>query len=506
MMKNRTPILIMVLLGISFLFLLSFYPSKIPAPWFDEGWTLAVARNWVNTGQYARLLNDKPISAVGMAWNFPVTGPIALSFHLFGIGVWQGRLPSTLFTTTSILLVYLLGRQMYGERIAVAAILVLLLGFPFSLMEGRQAIGEPAMIFYLLAGFYTFWMFLENRSILSIGGSVLFWGAALTSKQQPLPFWFLSIFTVVIYSGVRRDRSIFGASIGAILGTLIVWRGMLGIQAWLEAGLPLYGAPMQGLLSVTGWVPVWEIRIRALTITTQFALPLILGSGYVLFQEIVDWKMRLNEGPLRYLRLAYWCLTISWLSWYATLAMSWERYLYPVTFFGSIFVAVFISRITDDFKFSQVVSRAGKILHRSQFKYENLQALLVILIFSYMGGVVIKNFTFAVPNNDAKTIAEYLNHSTPPDALLETYDSELLFLVQRRFHFPPDQIQVELNKRAFLGQNIAIPYDPMLANPDYLVVGPFSRLWKLYDSVLAQQNFWQLVYKLPSYSVYQRVP
>jgi 4-amino-4-deoxy-L-arabinose transferase-like glycosyltransferase len=185
MMKNRTPLLVMLLLGISFLLLLSFYPSMIPAPWFDEGWTLAVARNWVKTGHYARLLNDKPISAIGMAWNFPVTSPIALSFHLFGIGVWQGRLPSTIFTIASILLVYLLGRQMYGERIAVTAILVLLLGFPFPLTEGRQAIGEPAMIFYLLAGFYTFWMFLEKRSILSIGGSMLFWGAALTSKQQP---------------------------------------------------------------------------------------------------------------------------------------------------------------------------------------------------------------------------------------------------------------------------------------------------------------------------------
>jgi hypothetical protein len=123
-----------------------------------------------------------------------------------------------------------------------------------------------------------------------------------------------------------------------------------------------------------------------------------------------------------------------------------------------------------------------------------------------MGGVVIRNFALAVPKNDAKKIAEYLNHSTPSDALLETYDSELLFLVQRRFHFPPDQLQVELNKRTFLGQNIAIPYDPMLANPDYLVVGPFSRMWKLYDSILVQQNFWQLVYELPSYSVYQRVP
>lgn len=505
MMKHRALLWIMILLGISFLFLCSFRPSQMPPPWFDEGWTLSVARTWVETGQYARLLSGEPVSAAGMTWNFPVTGPVALSFRLLGIGIWQGRLPSALFTIASIWLIYLLARRMYGERIAVAAVLVLILGFPFPLLLGRQAIGEPAMIFYLLAGYYAFWMFLEGRSILSIAGSMLVWGAALATKLQTLPFWIVSMLAVVMFAGLRRDRFTFGASLGAILGTLGAWRGMLAIQAWLEADLPVYIAPMQGLLTVTGWVPIREIRIQAVNSIIFFATPLILGFGYILSQEIHAWKMKANQGRLPYLRLAHGCLTISWLSWYAALAMPWDRYLYPVVFFGSVFVAAFIFRITNGFKFSQLLSLAGKTVHRDQFKRENLQALLVILILSYMGGTSIRNFAVIDANNDAEEIAAYLNHSTSSDTLIETYDSELLFLVQRPFHFPPDQIQVELNKRTFLGQNVAIPYDPMLANPDYLVIGPYSKMWRLYEGVLEQQSLWKLIYELPSYSVYQRV-
>jgi len=496
----------MILLGVSFLFLLSFRPSQTPSLWFDEGWTLSVARTWVETGQYARLLNGEPVSAVGMTWNFPVTGPVALSFHIFGIGVLQGRLPSILFTSASLFLVYLLARQMYDERIAVAALLILLLGFPFPLLIGRQAIGEPAMIFYLLAGFYSFRMFLGSYSILSFGSSMLLWGAALATKLQTLPFWVVSMFAVLVVAGLRRDRFTFGASAGVILGTLVVWQGMLRIQASLEANVPIYSAPMQGLLTVTGWVPVWEIRIQALYAIAFFASPLILGLGYALFREIHAWKMDANPGPLPYLRVAYWSLTISWLFWYAAFAMSWIRYLYPVVFFGSVFVAVFISEITNSFELSRVISLASKTLYRFQLRRENLQALIAILIVSYMViTAIMRNFGLVASSNDTEKIAEYLNHSTPTDALIETYDSELLFLVQRRFHFPPDQIQVELNKRTFLGQNIVIPYDPMIADPDYIVVGSASEMWHLYDSVLAQQNFWELVYESQDYDVYQRI-
>lgn len=503
--KTQTPLWVFILLGFSFLFMLCFRPTEMPPPWFDEGWTLSVARNWMETGKCARLLDGAPISATGMAWNFPVTGPIALSFRLFGVGILQGRVPSALFTIAATFLVYLLAKQMYGAKIAGAAILLIIMGFPFPLIIWRQAIGEPAMIFYLLAGFYAFLEFLKTRSASSILGSMLLWSAALTSKQQTLPFWILSMLTIVLVACFRRDRFTFWACVGIALGTLAMWQGMLMLQHHLEENLMLYGAPMQGLIAVTGWVPVWEIRIHALTATILYCFPLILGLGYAFFQEISNWRMEAANSPLFYMRLAYYSLTISWLVWFAVGAMNWQRYLYPVAFLGNVFVAIFLSKMTNNFESSQIVIRAYELLRRLRFTHKSMQAVLSIVILSYMGTLILITSTSILSNDDTEKIAQYLNQSTPSDVLVETYDSELLFLVQRRFSYPPDQVQVELNKRAFLSQDVDIQYDPMLMDPDYIVVGPSSNMWKLYDSVLAQQKSWELIYEVPNYRVYRQI-
>ncbi|MBS4060349.1 MAG: glycosyltransferase family 39 protein [Bacteroidetes bacterium] len=506
-MKNRIPPYVIIFLGIAFIFLLWFYPSQIPAPWFDEGWTLATARNWIENGQYARLLNNEPISATGMAWNFPVTGPIALSFYFFGFGVWQGRLPNSLFTILSIFFIYLLARKMYNEKIAITSILILLLGFPFPLLYGRQAIGEPAMIFYLLAGYYIFWRHLEKHSIVSFGAGMLLWGLALTSKQQALPFWTLSMVMAVLFASIRRDTFIFWTTLSAVSGTLIAWQGMLKFQHLLEKNLPLYGAPMKGLLGVTGWAPILELRVEALILIVVLALPILIGLIYALFLERSIGEIEENTRPLFYLRLVYWSLISSWLFWFVTLAMPWARYLYPPAFLGSIFIAVLIFKLTDGLNFSRVINSISIMLRKIRFTTEGLKAIFCIILLSYMGSIVINrhSFIFKVPNHDAERIAEYLNQSMPVDAYIETYDSELLFLVQRRFHYPPDQVQVELNKRTFLGQSVEIQYDPMLFDPHYIVVGPFSNMWGLYNSTVAQRDIWKLIYELPGYKVYERV-
>jgi hypothetical protein len=55
---------------------------------------------------------------------------------------------------------------------------------------------------------------------------------------------------------------------------------------------------------------------------------------------------------------------------------------------------------------------------------------------------------------------------------------------------PLDQIHVELIRRTFLYDDATlIDYNPLTANPDYLVVGPHSKQWRLYDDVLKTGAF-----------------
>lgn len=313
---------------------------------------------------------------------------------------------------------------------------------------------------------------------------------------------------VILIAILQRDTFVFQATGIASIGTVIAWRAMLMFQHVLETSLPLYGSPMKGLLQVTGWVPIPEIRMEAMILIAKFSLPLLLGLGYTLLLEQSAWKKkgRGNTGKVFYLWLAYWSFTSSWLFWFATLAMAWDRYLYPASFLGSVFVATLLFKLSQDLNFFQIINSASSMLRTFKIKPEGLAALLYIMLVSYMGSIVLRNFVYLESNGDAQIVAEYLMQSTPADAYIETYDSELLFLVQRRFHYPPDQIQVELNKQRYLHQPTEIQYDPMLAEPDYIVVGPFSQSWGLYDSTVTQEDTWNLIYELPSYKVYERAP
>lgn len=101
------------------------------------------------------------------------------------------------------------------------------------------------------------------------------------------------------------------------------------------------------------------------------------------------------------------------------------------------------------------------------------------------------------------SVANWLNAHAPDNAVIETYDDELFFLLNRPYHYPPDQVSIDITRRTELGQQVTIAYDPLVANPDYLVVGSFSHEAHLYDSVLTSDEFQLLVREGP-YDIYQR--
>jgi hypothetical protein len=63
---------------------------------------------------------------------------------------------------------------------------------------------------------------------------------------------------------------------------------------------------------------------------------------------------------------------------------------------------------------------------------------------------------------------------------------------------------VALNRRLYLGHDVPADYDPLAADPDYLVVGPLGRAWRLYDRAVAAGDF-QPVARFAVYEVLQRV-
>src|SRR2546422_8856901 len=115
-----------ILLAVALLILGLINLDRTPPLYWDEGWTLSVARNWVERGHYGRLLAGQP-APPGLEAAISVTGPVALSFYLFGVGIWQGRLVGVLFMLATLGMTYYLARLLYDRSVAVGTLMALLL-------------------------------------------------------------------------------------------------------------------------------------------------------------------------------------------------------------------------------------------------------------------------------------------------------------------------------------------------------------------------------------------
>jgi 4-amino-4-deoxy-L-arabinose transferase-like glycosyltransferase len=126
-----------------------------PSPIADEGWALSVARTWATTGHYAELVLGEPVAPTALNIGLPAIAPMALSYRLLGVGIWQGRLPSVFWTLGCLLLIFALAGRLYGQKVALYTVVIAILstGWLGPVFFGKQALGEMPALFFTLAGF-----------------------------------------------------------------------------------------------------------------------------------------------------------------------------------------------------------------------------------------------------------------------------------------------------------------------------------------------------------------
>ena len=197
----------------------------------------------------------------------------------------------------------------------------------------------------------------------------------------------------------------------------------------------------------------------------------------------------------------------SWFIWYESLSLGWPRYLFPAAFLGSPFLAAMLYDWTSKFNLAETIKRSAFLLKSRQFNKDKLAALAAILLIVISLGrtlTVLYGAYVVDANNSVRDAIQFLNTQTPPDALIETYESELFGFLKRRYHYPPDQIHVELIRKNSFGEAVAINYDPFEADPDYLVLGRQNRFWDFYDPFVKSGQF-RLIQKYGSYEILERV-
>jgi hypothetical protein len=499
-MSARLPLALLALLAIGL------WHLDAPAAWWDEGWTMSVAQNWVRYGHYGRLLDGRP-APHGLEAAFPATALVALSFRAVGVGLWQARLVGVLCTIAALTLLWMIARRLYNRATAWATLgtLLLLSAHPqlHPLIIGRQVLAEMPMLMYLLAGYLACLAALRGRTWL-LALAMLGWALGICAKAQALPFWLLSLLLPLLAALYWRQWRMAGLLAAGLVGAYVAARGLIWLQALLLRGHTLPATPLDGLYQVIALVLDWPQRWFALQTTLTFGLPTLLGLGYAGWRALGGLR-RAAPQPEDALRLALLSFAGSWLGWYALLSIGSPRYLFPATFVGGLFVAALLADLTDQFALGTTLRRATGALR--QIDRRGLGALAAIVLIAALlplsALVIVRNYGFTV-DTDARDVTTFLNTQTPPDALIETYDSELHVALERRFHYPPDQIHIELIRRSMAGAVATVQYDPLAADPDYLVVGSFNRRWQLYDQAIAAGAF-RPIQQFGQYQVYERV-
>jgi hypothetical protein len=483
--------------------------ESTPPLFWDEGWTLSVARNWAERNHYGRMLQGEMVPP-GLEAAFPVTAVVSFSFRLLGVGLYQARAPGVFFILGSLAIVYYLACRLYNRRIAVTTLLVLLLMSPahrdlHPVLVGKQVLGEMPAMFYLLTG-YALFLSAQDKPLWAMPLAVFFWSVALITKLQVWPFWLASLLVpLLIALSTRRWRLARLLAVGLVcsltMSQLLIWFQQLLLEHETN---PL--TPIAGLYYVTALVVTPRARLLALVATLLFGIPTLAGLCYGIWNFIKSRDKLLAQDHRDVVRLALLVLTTSWFGWYLILSNGWPRYLFPAAFVGSIFLAAMMGNLTENFSLRSTIKRVDFTIKHRRLSQGVGVLVAVLLVMISVPMTLRMLYQSYVVDADASVleVIDFLNTQTPSDSLIETYDPELFFLLKRHYHYPPDQIHIDLIRRAYLAQDVSIDYDPLAADPDYLVVGPQSKVWRLYDPFLSTGEF-RLLKTFRRYTVYERV-
>jgi len=174
--------------------------GRIP---FTDGDTLyyaKMARNMLETGNWLTLqynigssdIHSKPPLMIWM---------MAASFKLFGVNEFGGTIWHSLLSVLTVLLVYLLGREMFGRRTGLASAIILLTMAQFFYMARSPLMDMPLTLF-ITASLYSYYLFEKRRNLAFFYLTPVFMALAFLTKG-PVGLA-LPALTIFIYILVNR--------------------------------------------------------------------------------------------------------------------------------------------------------------------------------------------------------------------------------------------------------------------------------------------------------------
>jgi 4-amino-4-deoxy-L-arabinose transferase-like glycosyltransferase len=211
---------------------------------------------------------------------------------------WLLRIPVMLATLATTLMLYLLGRELFGTQVGIRAA-ALHLAVPVFALQAIHAIPDPLLYVWWAAGLWTFWRAVQ-------GDRAMWWGCGLTlglgvlSKypMAVLPVAWLVVLAWPRYRHLWRTPGPYlAAALAVVLITpVVVWNAQHGWASfwfWLHVGEP-GGPPLGGSHG-------WDL-LRDVAVQFGYAGPLLFP--LLLWALWKSWRRGREDERFAYLALA----------------------------------------------------------------------------------------------------------------------------------------------------------------------------------------------------------
>ncbi|MFQ3632587.1 ArnT family glycosyltransferase [Roseiflexus sp.] len=475
-----------------------------PRTWFDEGSHLHVPKTLVQHGKYADI-SATADGGIEFRYHGPTIGigptimlPVAAVYHLFGVGLTQGRLVIVIYFAIALVAGYVLARRLYDRWTALIALAFLLasrtVNYEGLIEYGRQVLGEAPGVAFVFLG-------------------MLAWLAALRTAAQPAmrrSHWVWSVLAGLGFglALVTKNQFVLIIPPALVLIALLDWRYYQAGTWTLRLVPPLIAVGCFGLWTIvqfallgpgTFFENLQQTRQAAGGAIFVFNSRSTLRAGYYLVRPdlygglIVPalaytiWRARhrTSQG----LSEALLALVIGlWLVWFVGVSLGWPRYAFPAVALSALTVA----RLIHD----------GVIRLRRILPVAATIATVYVIVIIALPVALTARVVFS-PDDSAQRFAAYLNATVPETAIIATWEPELGVLTDHRYLYPPQPTLDQAVRRTWLGGD-PVRYDWYAARPEYVVIGSFGGYTGVYHTP-ELERFYVQEQQIGTYALFRRL-
>ena len=505
--RSRVDTIGLILLLLIGAFLLLYHLDQYPAPWYDEGSHLHVAKNFALNGVYADFSSEgnRPFGpAVGVGPT--VLLPIALLFKVAGVSIPLARMVIVVYGVLALAGLYFLTARLVNPRAALVALALVLLSPAIDFVyNARTVLGEIPGLFFIITGLWL-WLKPGKHSIQNLLLVGLMMGLACITKNQYalfiLPSLLLAWFADLLW--YKRRSWMYFVIPGIVAGVLFfAWTFIVILLLGQTGGS--FSQNLADLRSASAGA-FFLFKPSAIESALRFLVDGALYGGLaipVLIYGLVISLRRDEQGQQFGTIMIFIILGLGLF----VSSLAWPRYAFaPVALLG-IFIVRLFNDLTNGFNLDWKGVRTalrGESMSASALGTILVLGLLVVMLalplYTQVHNVMTQGRT------DAYETAAFVNSTIPHDQIIETWEQELGVLSDRKFHYPP---QIALAKSVaaqwFGDAPVSESYDFRTeTDAAYVIVGPFAKYTNVYPTDRLAD--YTLIDTIGNYDIYQRKP